>query len=265
MALLPVESLALLVPEQLLGPDPRGVTAEQPGPLGPVAHQQPGPLLALLPAGRDPSGPPSRLLEDLRLAPPVVSGVGGQVGRRALPTLGRPDSGLALEPDHEVPAQLPAGIDDPRPGQAAVGQERDLGPLGQAGRHLMKQAEDQPGHRLGLTSRGIAGAGDRQGPLAIGHGDLHAPQVVAIGRLVEDRSGQLGPDGLGIDPVVGQGPLDPPLDAGRSGVAGDRDGELAGPAVVGDGHGEAQVGQGLGLVAVKARQEFVSNLPPPVA
>ena len=57
-----------------------------------------------------------------------------------------------------MPAQLPAGVDDLRPGQAAVGQERDLGPLGQAGGRLAEQADDQLGHRLGLPAEGVAGA-----------------------------------------------------------------------------------------------------------
>src|SRR5205823_3010078 len=120
MALLPVEPLALLIPEQFFGPDPRGVSTEQPGPLGPVTDQQPWTFLALLPAGGDPGLPPSRLLEDLGLAPPSRPGLGGQVGRRALPPLGRPDPGLALQSDHEMPTQLATGVDDPRPGQAAI-------------------------------------------------------------------------------------------------------------------------------------------------
>ena len=126
--------------------------------------------------------------------------------------------------------------------------------------HLAEQPDDQLGHRLVLAAGGVAGRAQRQGALAIGQGHLQAPQVVVVGGLVQDqhdrpagpagqeRSGHLGPDLVRVDAVVGQEPLDPPLDAGRLGVAGYGHGELAGLAVLGEGHGEAEVGHGLGLV-----------------
>jgi hypothetical protein len=81
----------------------------------------------------------------------------------------------------------------------------------------------------------------------------------------QERSGHLRPDLEWIDAVVGQESLDPPLDAGRLGVAGHGHGELAGPAVLDERYSEAEVGHGLGLMAVQVGQEVILNLPPPVA
>ena len=59
--------------------------------------------------------------------------------------------------------------------------------------------------------------------------------------------------------------VEPPL-GGRRGSVPRRDGgELAGVAVWDQGHGEAEVGQGLGLMAVEVRQELVPHLRSPGA
>jgi hypothetical protein len=128
-----------------------------------------------------------------------------------------------------------------------------------------------------LLAEAGAGAAHRLRPRAISQSDLQAPQVVGVGGLVEDphhrpadkavqdRAGQLRPGRVGIEPVVGQGSLDSPLDAGGAGRAGDGHRELTAVAVVDDGHGEAEVGQGLRLMAMQVRQQSPRNLPPPIA
>ena len=91
-------------------------------------------------------------------------------------------------------------------------------------------------------------------------------QGLALHRqAVQERAGHLRPDLEWIDAVVGQGSLDPPLDAGRLGAARYGHGELAGLAALGEGHGEAEVGHDFGLMAMQIGQEVILNLPPPVA
>ena len=126
--------------------------------------------------------------------------------------------------------------------------------------HLAEQPADQRRHRPGLAAGGIADRPDRQRPLAVSQHQLQAPQVVAVEGLVEDqhdrpagpagedRPGQLRPGRLGVEAVVGQGPLEPPLGRRRGGVPRRHRGELTAVAVSGQGHDEAEVGQGLGLV-----------------
>ena len=126
--------------------------------------------------------------------------------------------------------------------------------------HLAEQPADQRRHRPGLAAGGIADRPDRQRPLAVSQRQLQAPQVVAVEGLVEDqhdrpagpagedRPGQLRPGRLGVEAVVGQGPLEPPLGRRRGGVPRRHRGELTAVAVSGQGLGEAEVGQGLGLV-----------------
>src|SRR5262249_41142404 len=64
---------------------------------------------------------------------------------------------------------------------------------------------------------------------------------------------------------VGQGPLEPAFDAGRPGLAGGGGGDLAGLAMLGHDHGEAQLGQGVDLMAVSLGEQFGPHLGPPIA
>jgi hypothetical protein len=68
-----------------------------------------------------------------------------------------------------------------------------------------------------------------------------------------------------LKPVVGEGPLEPAFDAGRPGPARGEGGDLAGLAVLGHDHGEAQLGLGVDLVAMGLGEQFTSHLGPPFA
>ena len=277
MAAPPLQALALLVPEQLLGPEPLGVGPHAPIAVGPVADQQPRLAAAALPDGLHVEVPAAGLLEGPAPARPAAPRPRHQLGQGVPRAVAAAQAGRPLDPADEVPAQGPAGVEHGRPGEPAVGQQRHVGAGGQAPRRPPQQPLDQPGHAMGGPVAAVAGGGDRQGPLAVGDRQLHAGQAAAVVRLVEDQqdrppgqavgreAGQAGEDTTRLQPGVGQGALQAAAGAGGAGPTGDGGGDAAGVAVADGGHGEAEVGQGVDLMAVQVGEEVGAEAGAPFA
>src|SRR5579885_1831018 len=275
-ALLPVQTLTLFVPKQLLRPRPLAVSLKTPGAGARVADQQPGLLPTPRPVSRHRCQTPARFLEQPGLPRPTPADALYQLRRRHFATVGQGDLGAALQAQKVMPTQGYAGVQDDRPGQTAIGQQGDDRPGGQAGLH----APQQPGNQQRQWQRRLVGAvadgHQRHGPFAIGDADLEHAQGVGFGRFVQQQVeassrprrqqifGQVPQGQPGLQAVVGQQAFLAALRAGGLGGPGDGGGDVAGLALPTEGDAQGEIGQRFELMSMQLRQELATQTLSPV-
>ena len=174
-----------------------------------------------------------------------------------------------------MPSQRAATVHQRRPGQSTVGQQAHAAaqPRRDRPRHALAQLPQQPGHLQRRMIGAIAFPGQRDGAMAIAQADLHAAQVLALGRLVEDQHDRAVPiaqqaarhlrlHAPGDQARVGQQPLDASSSAGGLGLAGHRQRHVPGIASPADGHRIGDRGQGIALMSMSRHEKLLHSRRP---